>query len=168
MKSVILCDVHGNETGEYSKLEAHQENLLHKAFSVVIYNSRGEMLIHKRADCKYHTPGLWTNACCSHHVPGESVYTTAPARLQEEMGFSCSLEQQHTFLYQADFNNGLYEHELDTVFVGLYDGPIDAYNPREVSSARWVGIEELMQEIKENPERFTPWFHLIVERLHGR
>jgi len=166
MKPVILCDEQGRELGEYGKLEAHQDNKLHKAFSILLYNSAGEMLIHKRADCKYHTPGLWTNVCCSHHIAREDVMTTAPRRLQEEMGFTCLLEEQFTFLYQAQLDKNLFEHELDTVFTGTYDGPIDIFNPEEVSDTRFIPLDNLQREIAEYPERFTPWFKIIMEKVH--
>lgn len=165
MKQVILCDEQGNELGQYDKLQAHVDNKLHKAFSIVVYNTAGDMLIHKRADSKYHTPGLWTNACCSHHVAGEDILVTAPNRLQEEMGFTCQLEELFTFIYQAQLDTDLYEHELDTVFRGIYDGPIDNVNPEEASEARWISVTDLKQEIAQSPEKFTPWFKLILDRL---
>ena len=168
MKPVILCDEKGCEIGEYGKLEAHRENKLHKAFSILIYNSQGDMLIHKRADVKYHTPGLWTNACCSHDIPGEDIMVTAPRRLIEEMGFTCDLTPQFTFLYQADLENGLSEHEWDTVYTGVYDGPIDIFVPEEVSDARWIPIARLKEEIAQYPERFTPWFKIIMNELTSR
>ncbi len=166
MKQVILCDTDGNETGQYDKLQAHVENKLHKAFSIMIYNKTGQLLLHKRADCKYHTPGLWTNACCSHDIPGEDIAITVPRRLQEEMGFTCPLEKQFTFLYQAQLADNLFEHELDTVYTGTYEGPIDIYNPEEVSDAHWANISDIQAEITVTPEKFTPWFKILMEKMH--
>lgn len=167
MNPVILCDKDGNEIGQYDKLQAHVENKLHKAFSIMIYNTSGQLLLHKRADVKYHTPGLWTNACCSHDIPGEDITVTVSRRLQEEMGFTCKLQPQFTFLYQAELDNELFEYELDTVYTGIYDGPIDVFNPDEVSDARWMNISDVQSEIVANPEQFTPWFKILMQKMHS-
>lgn len=156
---VILVDDDGRETGIMEKLEAHHKGALHRAFSVFIVDSQGRMLLHKRASHKYHSPDLWTNACCSHPKPGESILEAANRRLQEEMGFSCELHEFDFIKYFAKFDNDLIEHEYDHLLVGEYDGPVKP-DPEEVSEYRFFTAEELQQELKANPSQFTFWFRL--------
>jgi len=163
---LILVDRNDQEIGTMSKLEAHREGLLHRAFSILVWNSKGEMLIHKRAVGKYHSEGLWTNACCSHPMPGETISEAAHRRLREEMGFDCELEEAFSFIYKEALDNGLTEHELDHVLTGNFDGIPDP-DPTEVWDYRWISMDDLSQEIEKNPQSFTCWFKLIVgNHLH--
>src|SRR5215470_11031187 len=123
-QEIILVDEKDRSIGVMEKLEAHRKGLLHRAFSVFIFNSKGEMLLQQRSDEKYHSGGLWTNACCSHPAPGEDINTAAIRRLNEELGFTTSLTKIFDFIYQSSFENGLTEHEFDHVFIGLHDEPI--------------------------------------------
>lgn len=160
-KNVVLVDENDHVLGTMEKLKAHQEGLLHRAFSVVIFNDEGEMLIHKRASDKYHCGGLWTNACCSHPRFEETPKEAALRRMQEEMGFTTSIEYIGQFIYKTEFENGLTEHELDHVFVGKFNGnPVP--DPQEVEDFKYIGVEELKADIKSNPEKYTVWFKKIV------
>ncbi len=159
---VILVDENDIEIGVAEKLEAHQRGLLHRAFSIVIFNKAGQMLIHKRAESKYHTPGLWTNACCSHQQPGLTTEEVLESKLMQEMGFACSLSPAFKFVYTAHFDNGLTEHELDHVFIGEYsDAPIP--NPDEVGAWRYADPSDIRAEIQNYPSNFTPWFKELFE-----
>ena len=161
-KDVVLVDENDQVLGTMEKLKAHQEGKLHRAFSVIIFNDKGEMLIHKRASDKYHCGGMWTNACCSHPRIDEDTKDAALRRMQEEMGFTTSIDYIGKFIYRTEFENGLTEHELDHVFVGKFNGkPIP--NPEEVEDYRYIAIDELKKEIKSLPEQYTVWFKKIVE-----
>lgn len=167
-EKVVLVDEYNVVLGTMEKLEAHQKGLLHRAFSVLLYNEAGEMLIQRRALGKYHTPGLWTNACCSHPREGEEVTAAASRRLREELGIEIppeGLQVKGHFVYMASFDNGLTEHEYDTMVVGHFDGRVENFNPEEVGAVRWIDMETLKFEIKENPEKFTPWFKEIIKRV---
>ncbi len=161
---VILVDRDDREIGIEEKLKAHREGRLHRAFSVLLFNSRGEMLLQQRAMGKYHSAGLWSNTCCSHPRPGEPVEAAAKRRLQEEMGIACPLEKAFDFIYRAEFANGLIEHELDHVFIGRYDGAVRPA-PEEVMAYRWERIETLRSDLQSTPENFTVWFGLVMEKL---
>lgn len=162
METVILVDKHDTPVGTMEKMEAHRQGALHRALSVFVFNDRKEMLLHKRAAEKYHSAGLWTNACCSHPRPEEKTLDAAHRRLQEEMGMSCPLDFQFTFLYQAPFDNGLTEHELDHIFFGMSNAtPLP--NPAEVAEYAYVGIEEVKQKIVQDPHLFTVWFKSIMD-----
>lgn len=144
-------------------MEAHEKGVLHRAFSVIIYNSKGEMLLQQRALHKYHSGGLWTNACCSHPRPGENIVDAGNRRLSEEMGLSAELSIKNHFIYQASFDNGLIEHEFDYVLEGKTDlEPV--INPEEVNAYKWVGPEELKQSIVDDPELYTFWFRELFHR----
>jgi isopentenyl-diphosphate Delta-isomerase len=161
---VVLVDPRDNEVGVAPKLAAHLEGSLHRAVSVFILNEFGEMLLQRRAEGKYHSAGLWSNACCSHPRPGESPEQTAARRLEEEMGISCTLEYVFTFLYHAQLGDGLTEHELDHVFVGTAGGdPVP--NRLEVAEWRWAPIPDVERELAAQPERFTAWFPIALRRL---
>ncbi len=160
---VVLVNEQDQEIGLMPKLEAHQKGLLHRAFSVLIYNSKNEMLIHQRAMGKYHSEGLWTNACCSHPKPGEAVIEAAHRRLQEEMGFDCALQHQFHFTYKTTLENQLFEHEFDHVLSGIYEGEFTP-NPEEVMNFRWVSTNDLKAEIAKSPDAFTFWFKMIMEK----
>jgi isopentenyl-diphosphate delta-isomerase len=163
---VILVDEQDNEIGLMAKQEAHEKALLHRAFSVFVFNKKGELLLQQRALHKYHSGGLWTNTCCSHPRKGEQVIQSAHRRLMEEMGFDCELELKHKFIYKAPFTNGLTEHELDYIFTGEYEVAPNP-NPDEVASFRWIEMAQLQKEIEEHPENFTVWFRIILDQyLH--
>jgi isopentenyl-diphosphate delta-isomerase len=161
---VILVNERDEPTGAMEKIEAHEKGLLHRAFSVFIFNEQGEMLLQQRAPGKYHSPNLWTNACCSHPAPGEEVSAAAHRRLKEEMGFDTELEKAFAFTYRAEFENGLTEHEFDHVFVGRYNGPVNP-DPLEVSRYRYLNLRELRKELQEQPGLFTEWFKIAYPRL---
>ena len=165
---VVLVDADNRVLGTMEKLEAHEKGLLHRAFSVLLFNDAGQTLIQKRAHGKYHTPGLWTNACCSHPREGEDVLAAASRRLWEELGIeipSDALKTLGTFIYKASFSNGLTEHELDTMIQGHYNGRAEAFNPEEVDAVRWISVDELRREVERDPEDFTPWFREILKRI---
>lgn len=161
---VILVDEHDVQTGTMEKMEVHQKALLHRAFSIFIYNDKGEMLLHKRADKKYHSAGLWTNACCSHPMPGEETLAAAETRLQEEMGFHVSLKKAFDFIYKAPFDNGLTEYEFDHVFIGKYNGDIIP-NTEEVSDFCFKSIDEIKESIKSHPQKYTEWFKIAFLKM---
>jgi isopentenyl-diphosphate delta-isomerase len=166
LEEVILVDENDNEIGYMEKMEAHEKALLHRAFSVFVFNKNGELLLQQRALHKYHSGGLWTNTCCSHPRKGEEVIESAHRRLMEEMGFDCELELKHKFIYKAPFTNGLTEHELDYIFTGEYEISPNP-NPDEVASYKWIDMNELQKEIEEHPENFTVWFRIILDQyLH--
>jgi len=162
---VILVDSQDREIGSCEKLKAHKEGFLHRAFSIFIFNSKNEMLLHQRALGKYHSAGLWTNACCSHPRPGESLQNATARRLQEELGISCPVTPIGTFIYRAKVEPDLIEHEFDHLFSGNYDGPLDRLNPEEVANVRWIALPDLLQETKQHPERFTAWFLLALPKI---
>lgn len=164
LERVVLVDEADREVGEAPKLEVHRTGALHRAFSVFIVDSRGDMLLQRRARGKYHTPGLWTNACCGHPRPGEAVEAAAGRRLEEEMGFVCSLERRYAFVYQADLGADLSEHEYDHVFLGRFDGEPDP-DPNEVWEWRWLQRHDLVNTLAERPEWFTPWFRIALPEL---
>lgn len=145
-------------------MEAHEKGLLHRAFSVFIFNDNKELLLQRRALSKYHTPGLWTNTCCSHPFPNEDTHQAAIRRLQEEMGFSCSIKHQFAFTYYKEFDNGLIEHEYDHVFTGIYnDSP--SINLDEVDDWKFESIDKIKKDIERTPELFTYWFIIAFEKL---
>ncbi len=166
VEEVILVDENDNEIGLMEKMEAHEKALLHRAFSVFVFNKKGELLLQQRALHKYHSGGLWTNTCCSHPRKGEEVIQSAHRRLMEEMGFDCELELKHKFIYKAPFTNGLTEHELDYIFTGEFETSPNP-NAEEVASYRWISMDDLQKEIIEQPENFTVWFRIILDQyLH--
>lgn len=161
---VILVDQNDLEIGTIDKMEAHVKGLLHRAFSVFLFNSKKEMLIHQRAAEKYHGGSLWTNACCSHPQPGEDLKHSAIERLQFEMGLQCELQKAFSFIYHSPVENGLIEYEYDHVYIGFTDDlPIP--NPEEVQDYRWVSTADLKNEIAEAPEKFTFWFKKAFQMI---
>lgn len=168
MEKVILVDAEDQMVGLMEKMEAHRQGLLHRAFSIFVFNEKKELLIHQRAAHKYHSKNLWTNTCCSHPRENETVESAAHRRLQEEMGFDCELNQQFSFIYQADLEDGLSEHELDHVLTGIWSG-IPPFNPEEVQNYRYISLDALQEEMKHYPEQFTVWFKIalpqVLERL---
>ena len=161
---VILVDEHDVQTGTMEKMEVHQKALLHRAFSIFIFNEKGEMLLHKRADKKYHSGGLWTNACCSHPAPGETTLAAAKKRLQEEMGFDTKLEFVTSFIYKAELDQHLIEHEFDHVFIGEYSD-IPSINKTEVAAWKFVDLSDIDTDLLQNPEKYTVWFRIIFARV---
>jgi len=164
MEFVVLVDDQDNPIGKTEKQQAHIEGLLHRAFSIFIFNSEKKLLLQKRASSKYHCGGLWTNSCCSHPRENENIQDAANRRLAEEMGMQCSLKPIFTFMYRAEFDNGLIEHELDHVFFGESDQN-PKINPEEVETYRYIAMEDLQQEVKEFPQNFTPWFIIALDRV---
>lgn len=159
-----MVDASDNQVGIAPKLLVHRQGTLHRAVSVFILNEAGEMLLQRRAREKYHSGGLWSNACCSHPRPGESPAAAAVRRLEEEMGLFSPLEHAFTFLYRAALQDGLTEHELDHVFVGA--STMDPHpNSEEIDEWRWISLPELERELAEDPEHFTAWFPLAFHRL---
>lgn len=164
---VILVDHNDTPTGTAEKLAAHREGLLHRAFSVLVLDTRGHALIQRRADGKYHSAGLWSNTCCSHPRPGETTIDAARRRLNEEMGFECPLEPAGSVLYRAPVGPGLVEHEYDHLFLGTWTGTPEP-DPAEVSDWRWAPLPGLRRELLHHPERFTFWFRVAVREMDDR
>jgi isopentenyl-diphosphate Delta-isomerase len=163
-QDVILVNENDEEAGFMEKMEVHRKGLLHRAFSVFIFDKNSNMLLQQRAAGKYHGAHLWTNACCSHPFPGEPVATAAARRLKEELGFTASLEKIFDFIYRSEVENNLVEHEFDHVFTGIYEGEI-IMNPEEVEAVRYVSMDEIKEELKLHPERFTIWFRIAFPRI---
>lgn len=161
---VIIVDENDGEIGIEEKIKAHKEGKLHRAFSIFIFNAKDEMLLQKRARGKYHSGGLWTNACCSHPRPGEQVGLAAHRRLVEEMGFDCELKEIFPFRYEAVLDNGLIENEVDHVFIGGFDGR-PTPDPKEVDAWRYMPIEELKKDVNETPEKYTYWCRRSFEKV---
>jgi isopentenyl-diphosphate Delta-isomerase len=164
MEQVVLVNERDEELGLMEKMEAHEKALLHRAFSVFVFNQSGELLLQQRALDKYHSGGLWTNTCCSHPRPNESVADAACRRLREEMGFEVPLQKVFDFIYQASFDNGLTEHEFDHVFVGYYDGPIQV-NSAEVNDYRYRSMDSIQLSLETHDGLFTAWFEIIFPKM---
>jgi len=161
-----LVDEHDNEQGVMDKMEAHQKGLIHRAFSIFIFNSKGQMLLQQRALNKYHSAGLWSNSCCSHPYPGEEIKEAAARRLNEELGFETPLEKIFDFIYQVSFENGLVENEFDHVFVGRYDGNIKA-NFEEVNDYVFKSMEQIRSELESTPGSYTEWFKISFPKIEA-
>lgn len=161
---VVLVDELDNKVGLMEKMEAHINPTLHRAFSIFIFNSKNEMLLQQRALSKYHTPGLWTNTCCSHPRNGESLHDATKRRLQEEMGMQCELKEAFSFIYKADVMQGLVEHEFDHVFIGTSDD-LPIINKDEVESFRYDTVENIKADIERNPQNYTAWFKIAFDKL---
>ena len=161
---VILVDSNDEQIGVMEKMEAHEKGVLHRAFSIFIFNSDGKMLLQQRAFGKYHSGGLWTNACCSHPMPGEDINQAARRRLQEEMGFVTTMEKAFTFTYSAVFDNGLTENEFDHVFIGSYSGEILPAS-EEVEAYTFKGVNEIIEELALKPADYTIWFKIAFPRV---
>lgn len=164
-EKVILVNEKDEQIGVMPKLEAHQKAVLHRAFSVFIFNDKNELMLQQRALNKYHSPGLWTNTCCSHQREGESNIEAGIRRLNEEMGFVTDLKETISFIYKAPFDNGLTEHEFDHVMVGYHnDGP--KINLDEVASWKWMPLEDVKTDIGVHPELYTEWFKIIFNKFY--
>jgi len=163
---VVLVDKNDNSIGYMEKLEAHQKGLLHRAFSVFIFNDKNEMLLQRRALNKYHSPGLWTNTCCSHPKPNEAVLDAAHRRLMEEMGLKCPLLHPiNSFVYKAEFDNGLIENEYDHIIIGK-SNDLPLINKEEVHEYEYVTIEEIKNRIQKRENEFTYWFKVAISRIN--
>lgn len=163
---VILVNSNDQRLGAMEKMEAHEKGILHRAFSVFIFNMEGKMLLQRRADEKYHSPGLWTNTACSHPRTGEKTADAAHRRLQEEMGFDCDIEEAFSFTYKADVGDGLLEHEFDHVFVGT-SNTTPVPNPEEVSDFKYVDVDWLANDVEENPDDYTVWFKIALKEVNS-
>jgi len=164
-EKVILVNEKDEPIGLMPKMEAHEKGLLHRAFSVFVFNDKNELMLQQRAISKYHSPGLWTNTCCSHQREGESNIQAGKRRLQEEMGFTTDLKDTMAFIYNAPFDNGLTEHEFDHILVGNFNDFPDL-NPQEVSAWKWMKLEEVQKDMKNHPERYTEWFKIIFDKYY--
>ncbi|MCG8575297.1 MAG: isopentenyl-diphosphate Delta-isomerase [Flavobacteriales bacterium] len=163
MEEVILVDRDDNAIGTMEKMEAHEKGLLHRAFSVFIFNSKGQLLLQRRADTKYHSGGLWTNSCCSHPRKGETVQEAAARRVEEELGIEVNSEQLFSFIYKAELDNNLIEHELDHVLIGNYENaPVP--NAEEVMEWKYADMDFIQKDIQEQPDLYTAWFKIILEK----
>lgn len=161
---LILVDENDNEIGLMEKLAVHQTGSLHRAFSVFIFNTKGELLLQQRADDKYHSGGLWTNTCCSHPVNGEEIKATIKKRLKEEMGIDCETNFQFSFIYKAEFGNGLTEHELDHVYFGKSDVE-PMLNILEAKDWKYISLENLEKAIHKNPQNYTTWLRICLPQV---
>ena len=164
-EQVILVDENDTKIGLMPKMEAHEKALLHRAFSVFVFNEKNELMLQQRALHKYHTPGLWTNTCCSHQRDGESNLEAGKRRLQEEMGFVTELQEKTSFIYKAPFDNGLTEHEFDHIMIGYYNEDPNV-NPEEVASWKWMSLEDVQSDISKSPQLYTAWFKIIFEKFY--
>jgi isopentenyl-diphosphate Delta-isomerase len=166
LDKLILVDENDMPIGTIEKMEAHQKALLHRAFSVFIFNTKGEMLLQQRALDKYHSGGLWTNACCSHPYDGQQTQEAAEKRLQEEMGFTTTLTKVFDFIYKAPFDNGLTEHEYDHVFTGTYDGAI-VPDKSEVEDFCFMSMDVIKESLQLHPEKYTVWFKIAFPKMES-
>ena len=165
-EKVILVNENDEQIGLMEKIEAHEKALLHRAFSVFVFNDKNELMIQQRALSKYHSPGLWTNTCCSHQREGESNIEAGKRRLQEEMGFSTELKDTISFIYKAPFDNGLTEHEFDHILVGYFEGKPDL-NPYEVAEWKWMSLEAIEKDMQANPSIYTERFKIIFDKYYS-
>tara|TARA_B100000767_G_scaffold259701_1_gene269674 strand:- start:1322 stop:1846 length:525 start_codon:yes stop_codon:yes gene_type:complete len=165
-EKVILVNLKDEPIGLMPKMEAHEKAILHRAFSVFVVNDKNELMLQQRAHKKYHSPGLWTNTCCSHQRDGEKNIEAGLRRLDEEMGFKTPLEYLFNFIYKAPFDNGLTEHEIDHVMLGRYLGE-PFINPAEVASWKWMDIDLINKDLKINSSDYTVWFAIIFDRFYN-
>jgi isopentenyl-diphosphate delta-isomerase len=165
-EQVILVNEYDDQIGLMPKMEAHEKAVLHRAFSVFVFNTKNELMLQQRAAHKYHSPLLWTNTCCSHQRDGESNIEAGTRRLKEEMGFTTDLKETTSFIYKAPFDNGLTEHELDHIMLGYYENePI--INKQEVEDWKWMPLEDVKHDINVHPEQYTAWFKIIFEKFYN-
>jgi isopentenyl-diphosphate Delta-isomerase len=163
---IIKVDAFDKEIGSIEKMEAHYKGVLHRAFSILIFNSKNQLLLQKRHSGKYHSPGLWTNTCCSHPRFGESLQDAIYRRLKEELGFTCELKEIFSFVYKVEFEDKLIENEYDHVFIGTYDGEV-LPNEYEVEDFKWVSINEVKADIAANPHLYTYWFKVLLDKYYN-
>lgn len=165
IEKVVLVDTQDNPIGEMEKMEAHEKALLHRAFSVFIFNDNNELMLQQRGFSKYHSPGLWTNTCCSHPRMNENMEEAGRRRLIEEMGFDTEIIKIFDFIYKAQMNDGLTEHELDHVLFGRFNGE-PVINPEEVAMWKWADMVEIEKDIAQKPEKYTVWFKIAFDRVN--
>ena len=166
-EQVILVDERDREVGVDEKLRAHRAGVLHRAFSVFVFDARGRLLLQQRARGKYHSGGLWSNTACGHPRPGEQTNAAARRRLREEMRFDCELHKAFDFLYRVELAGALVEHEFDHVFIGEYAG-VPAPDPAEVEDWRWITMTELRRDLRARPALYSPWLKLAIEGHNWR
>jgi isopentenyl-diphosphate delta-isomerase len=166
-EQVILVDINDNQVGLMPKMEAHEKAVLHRAFSVFIFNKKGELMLQQRAAHKYHSPLLWTNTCCSHQRNGETNLEAGTRRLQEEMGFTTAIKEVFSFIYKAPFDNGLTEHELDYVLIGYFDDEPNL-NKEEAEAYKWMTLKDVKSDIDKNPSIYTEWFKIIFDKSFSK
>jgi isopentenyl-diphosphate delta-isomerase, type 1 len=164
---IIAVDEFDKEIGSIEKMEAHYKGILHRAFSILVFNSDNQLLLQKRSVQKYHSPGLWTNTCCSHPQFGEDLHTAVYRRIKEEMGFTCNLKEIFSFIYKVEFEDNLFENEFDHVFIGKYDGEVIP-NKEEVDDFKWVDINHIKEDIRVNPEKYTYWFKTLINKIETK
>lgn len=162
MDYVVLVDELDNEIGFMEKMAAHEKGVLHRAFSIFTFNSQGELILQRRALSKYHSGGLWTNTCCSHPRKSEGTIDAAHRRLKEEMGFDCPLVKAFDFIYKKELDNNLIEHELDHVFIGIFDGDVN-FNKEEVHEVKHMALDALLDDVAINQDKYTEWFKICLE-----
>lgn len=160
---VVLVDENDQEIGQMEKMEAHEKALLHRAFSVMVFNSKNELLLQKRAYSKYHSGGLWTNTTCSHPRPGETILEAGVRRLNEEMGMTCKLTKAFSFIYKAELDQGLTEYELDHVMVGFSD-ETPHLNLEEANAFKWMSLSDLKEDMTQHPQLYTAWFKILIDQ----
>jgi isopentenyl-diphosphate delta-isomerase len=162
-EKIILVDENDKEVGSGEKLKVHREGKLHRCFSLFVFNSKGELMMQQRARSKYHSGGLWTNTCCSHPRVGEKIEGSVHRRLLDEMGFDCEVKEAFSFIYKAKLDHGLWEHEFDHFFVGKFDSE-PKINPEEADCWKWINLNVLKKDIAENPENYTVWFKIALDK----
>jgi isopentenyl-diphosphate delta-isomerase len=160
----MLVNTNGQAIGTMDKMAAHRVGMLHRAFSVFVFNRKGQLLLQQRALDKYHSGGLWTNTCCSHPKLGENTIDAAHRRLKEEMGMDCELDELFQFSYRHQFENGLIENEYDHVFMGISD-VLPLPNAAEVAGFRYITIDQLNMELADNPDQYTAWFKICLDKV---
>ena len=165
-EKVILVDRNDQQIGLMNKMEAHEKAQLHRAFSIFVFNKKGELLIQQRAHSKYHSAGEWANTCCSHQRDGETTLDAAHRRLMEEMGFDVALSEVFNFIYKQAFGNGLTEHELDHVLFGEYEGEPEM-NPEEVADWKYISLADLNTDIENNPSHYTIWLKIALKEVES-
>lgn len=163
-ENVILVDKNDKEIGTMPKMQAHLSGALHRAFSIFIFNKKGQLLLQQRALNKYHSGGKWTNTCCSHPRIGEQTKDAANRRLLEEMGMKCELTYGFNFLYKADVEDGLLEHEYDHVYFGFTDDK-PVLNLDEVAAYKYIDLENLSKDLKNHPEQYTEWLKISLNQV---
>ena len=161
---VVLVDLNDQPLGKMEKMEAHEKGILHRAFSAFIFNDKNELILQQRAFSKYHSPGLWTNTCCSHPRDGEDTEVAVHRRMIEEMGFDCPVHEVFHFTYKADVGQGLTEHEFDHVFIGKYNHK-PTINPEEVNEWKYMKMVEIRKDMQQNPEKYTVWFRIAFDKV---
>ena len=166
VEKVILVNEKDEQIGTMEKIEAHEKALLHRAFSVFVFNENNELLLQQRALEKYHSPGLWTNTCCSHQRVGETNIEAGMRRLEEELGFTTNLKDSISFIYKAPFDNGLTEHEFDHILIGNYNEDPKP-NSEEVAEFKWMKLEDVQKDMAKNPEIYTEWFKIIFDKYYS-